>query len=179
MNRSVGLAGVATSIATAIVVGCSVTIAPAGEPSPRPTVDATAAPQASPRVPGPPVAVLLVDGTAAAPGEPGSWAIGEQGSDSPWIPAVALDAVRVPGSARLSVRFAADDAIGPWQALAAPAADAYGRDSWFVGGRPETADPPLTELDLGSLPAGEWVVQVEAVFRSGGSATYYWLVAAG
>ena len=147
-----------------------------GAPSPTPersvpastSTSASAAPSASDpeaSLEQPPGAVLVA-GAASHPGEAGSWAWAGGTSDSPWLPARALERAETPAGA---VTVELDDGVEveSWSAVAAAADDMQAMDVDALG---DGSGTPLFEV-----PAGAWVVAVDVRFADGlGSAIYYW-----
>ena len=118
--------------------------------------------------------MLTWDGGSAA-GTLGSWTLDGRGSDSPWLPASALERVTVPRSERLTVRFDDRAAVGAWSARVAPDSDPTGEGATGLGER--EAGPPVELVVLEPLPPGRWVVAVRLDRSDGrGDATAYWFV---
>jgi hypothetical protein len=118
---------------------------------------------------------LLAGGQQSVRGRLGSWTLDDHGSDSPWIPAVALREVAV-GAGALEIRYADGTGIGHWSARAAPASDPGGLDLIGLGERDGDV-PPLQEVRPETPPRGLWVLAVLLDRADGrGDATYFWLI---
>ena len=167
-----------------VVGGCSATAPPSAvgsTPSANPaTASAVASPANSPSetsdssTPAPagvsdaPLATLVVAGQRH-PGEVGGFTFGRFSESAPWLPATALEAIRVEAGTELRVELDERASVKDWSARTATAADV-------------TADA-VKGLASGTGPvgvftapeAGDWVVSVTITYGDGlGSAAYYW-----
>jgi hypothetical protein len=170
--RRVG--GVVVMTIGLVAGGCSVT-------PPTPSPGAVATPAASPSgtlesAPPPPTPAVsdaplatLVIGAQRHPGEVGGFTFGRFSDSAPWLPATALDTVRVRAGTELRVELDERATMQDWTARIATAADV-------------TADR-VTGLASGVGPAaaftaprsGDWVVSVTITYGEGlGSGAYYW-----
>ncbi len=115
-----------------------------------------------------PIAFLVI-GAQRNAGEVGGFTFGSYSQSAPWLPATALDAVRVPAGAQLRVELDDRATIAGWTARLATAADVTA-DS--VTGLAE-GDGPIAEF--GAPSAGDWVLSLTIAYGSGlGSGAYYW-----
>lgn len=144
--------GAATTTPTAPASGTAETVQP---PTPAAVSDA-------------PVAVLVI-GADRDPGKVGGFTFGRSTDSAPWLPATALDTVRV--QARTELRVELDDraTIQDWAARIATAADVTADDVRGLGG----GLGPIAVF--GAPGAGDWVVSVTITYGQGlGSGAYYW-----
>ena len=137
---------------------------PAGSPSG--ILEST--PPPTPVVSDAPLATLVI-GAQRHPGEVGGFTFGRFSNSAPWLPATALDTVRVRAGTELRVELDERATMQDWAARIATAADV-------------TADA-VTGLASGVGPAaaftaprsGDWVVSVTITYGEGlGSGAYYW-----
>ena len=114
----------------------------------------------------PPPGAALVSEGASHRGEAGSWAWAGGTSDSPWLPARALERADI-AAGTVTVELDAGVEVESWTAVAAAANDTQGVDVDTLG---EGSGTPSFEV-----ASGDWVVAVDVRFADGlGSAVYYW-----
>jgi hypothetical protein len=143
------------------VVGCD-----AG-PAPSPST-----PAGGPSAPTPPAAILSTPEGAQKEGEVGSYTYRGAGTDTPWLPADALDPFTVSADEPLTVRLQDDVAASSATGAVAAADDREG-----AALRPVRIVGPLATggFEVPSQPTGSWVLFVELVYADGsGSGAYYW-----
>ncbi len=176
MTNARRVGGVVVMAIGLVVGGCSAT--PTTPPTPSAGADATpaaspsgtleSAPPATPAVSDAPLATLVI-GAQRHPGEVGGFTFGRFSDSAPWLPATALDTVRVRAGTELRVELDDRATMQDWTARIATAADV-------------TADA-VTGLASGVGPAaafaapssGDWVVSVTITYGEGlGSGAYYW-----
>jgi hypothetical protein len=167
-----------------VVSACSTTAPPtAGQPSAAPSestgvaVATPAAPTgtaASAQPPTPaassnaPLAFLLI-GPDRHVGEVGGFTFGRSTDSAPWLPATALETVRVQARAELRVKLDDRATIDDWAARIATAADVTADAVTSLGG----GVGPVAAFAAPS--AGDWVVSVTITYDQGlGSGAYYW-----
>jgi hypothetical protein len=166
------------------VGGCSAGphVAP-GEASP-PSATAPPSEPASPAPTRPPEdlwvrGLLVVGDDAVVPGALGSWVLDGAGSDSPWLPWKALDAIAIPPGVAVSIGLADRSSIGSWFADLADAVDVTGVAVVRLGGR-EADAPPLGSVQLMPMPTGRWVLAARLFRADGrGDGVTYWSVLVG
>ena len=115
-----------------------------------------------------PIAYLVV-GADRTVGEVGGFTFGPYSQSAPWLPATALDAVRVSAGANLRVELDDRATIASWTARLATAADvtADGVTALAGGAGPSAA--------FGAPSAGDWVLTLTITYGIGlGSGAYYW-----
>ena len=121
----------------------------------------------------PPAAFLAVDGRGSVEGELGSYTFGAAGSDSPWLPARALDGVAAAPGARLIITLAGGQPIGTWSAVIAAAGDDQAVNKRALGESQAGGLGPAITLPAPSR--GDWVLMVQLAYGDGsGSGAYYW-----
>ena len=175
----------AVAVIGSVVGACSPTVPPtAGPPSATPspstgvavstpaTSATTAAESAQPPTPAAvsdaPLAFLVI-GLDRHVGEVGGFTFGRSTDSAPWLPATALDTLRVQARAELHVELDGRATIQDWAARIATAADVTADAVSGLGG------------GLGPIPvfgapgAGDWVLSVTITYGQGlGSGAYYW-----
>jgi hypothetical protein len=166
-------------LVAALATGCVRAPAPAtGTPAPPANGTATASGSigtAGPAIPEPPGATLAVGGVSRHAAELGSYDYRGAGSDSPWLPARALDDVAVDPAATLAIQLEGGTAIGSWTATVAAAADEQGVVKQKLAEEPAT--DPKPEIRLQAPRSGSWVLMVAVRYADGsGSGTYYWQI---
>ena len=116
-----------------------------------------------------PVAILVI-GAQRHAGEVGGFTFGRFSDSAPWLPATALDTVRVPAGTELRVEL--DD-----RATIAGLDRAHrdrGRRHGGRGHRPGLGRRPRRRVQLPPA-SGDWVVSVTITYGEGlGSGAYYW-----
>ena len=96
---------------------------------------------------------VLVAGNVPKLGKLGTWVLDGTGSDSPWLPWIASDAISIAQGVSVTIRLADGSPIGWWFADLADASDGSGENARRLGGR-EVDAPPLDSVSLEPLPAG-------------------------
>ena len=113
----------------------------------------------------PPAASLSAAGAEGIAGDLGSYIIGDEGSDSPWLPG---EPVTVPAGAQMTVTLGQRVPIGGWRGRISEASDTGGLNVRAYGSG--AGDPVLP-----APPAGAWTLAVTLEFAGfDGEATYYW-----
>lgn len=114
---------------------------------------------------GPPAARLAAEGGDPITGQLGTYAWGDAGSDSPWLPGAPI---AIGAGEPLTVAFEPAIPVATWQARMVPsAADGPAGASLLGQG---AGDPGFA----GPAP-GSWTVELHVVFAAGrGDASYFW-----
>lgn len=112
----------------------------------------------------PPDASLAAEGGDPVVGQLGSYAWGDGGSDSPWLPGAP---VAVGAGEPLFVTLADGTGIASWTAVRAPAGATSGAGAVDAGTGTGAIAFTVDET-------GRWTVAVTVSFVGGGSAVWYW-----
>ena len=171
-------------LAAWVLAGCSSVAAPSS-PAPVPSVPPVASPTpsswpataselpdpssaaTSPSRPadGPPAALLAAEGGDAVAGQLGTYAWGDGGSDSPWLPG---SPIAVGAGEPLSVTVEPARPVAAWRARSVPSG-ADGPDGATLLG--EGAGTPA----FAAPPDGSWTIEVHVTYAEGaGDASYFW-----
>jgi hypothetical protein len=149
----------AGSLASAIPSGTATSSPASFDPTSSPTDAPSTSPSAAAALEEPPVATLRSADGQGVPGDLGSYAIGDQGSDSPWLPG---EPVTVAAGESLSIELDGVQ-VERWQAR--------------VGTQPDTNVEGLGEgngpISFDAPSRGTWSLAVRVMF-AGGDASYYW-----
>ncbi len=130
--------------------------------------DASVAPATPAAVSDAPLAVLVV-GAERHPGEVGGFTFGRYSQSAPWLPATALDSIRVPADAELRVELDDRATIDGWVARLATSADVTAD---AVTGLAEGGGAVVA---FNAPVPGDWVVSVTITYGDGlGSGAYFW-----
>ncbi len=114
---------------------------------------------------GPPAGLLAAEGGDPVTGQLGTFAWGDGGSDSPWLPGAPI---AVGAGEPLAVSFGSPIGVATWRARAV-SADADGPAGATILG--EGTGAPA----FGAPAAGSWTAEVHVVFEGGvGDASYFW-----
>jgi hypothetical protein len=162
----------AIAVVAWIVVACGSGSTPApsgpataGSDAPRPSTAASPPIATSSRTSAlPPDASLVEEGGDPIVGQLGSYAWGDGGSDSPWLPGAPIT---VGAGEPLSVTLADGTAIASWTAVRAPASATSGAGATDAGAGSGAIGFRVDQ-------PGRWTVAVTVSFAGGGSATWYW-----
>lgn len=137
-------------------------------PTPSPVTPASDAPTPSRPPSEAPVATLVVSGNRFA-GEVGGFTFGPHTDSAPWLPATAIDTVRIGDGAEPTIELDDRATIAGWTLRLADASDVTADD---VAGLAEGSGPPIS---FRAPPAGDWVLSASITYGSGaGDGTYYW-----
>jgi hypothetical protein len=144
-----------------------------GSVSPTPVPCPTVSPVAS-------VGALLEPGVArlagghgcVADGVRGSWRLDHTHTESPWVPASALEPMLLSTDDLVLVGWADGTPIGEWTAQIGPATDTSGAGAVNAGSGDAGGADFFT---FGRVSPGDWVLAVTLHRADGrGEATYYW-----
>ncbi|MGH2474960.1 MAG: hypothetical protein ACRDIL_06825 [Candidatus Limnocylindrales bacterium] len=145
--------------------GTQAPASPSVSVGPSPALEATVAPDVAAR---PPAASLAVEGGEPVVAQLGTYAWGDTGSDSPWLPGAPL---AVGGDETLHVTFDRAVDVAEWTARFVPSAATGPAEAQILG---SGAGPG----SFVTPPAGSWTVEVHVTFAGGvGEASYFWKVA--
>jgi hypothetical protein len=123
-------------------------------------------PSAEPTLDPPPVATLRI-GSHSYVGTIGGYTWKDHGDAAPWLPARALDAIKVATRARLTVVIEGV-AIDHWTAAMARASDTRGDALTGLGEGART-------ISIVGPRSGSWVISVAVQYAHGlGDGAYYW-----
>lgn len=113
----------------------------------------------------PPVGALAAEGGDPVTGQLGTFAWGDGGSDSPWLPGAPI---AVGAGEPLAVSFRPPIRVATWQARAVPSGADGPAGATILG---EGTGAPA----FGAPAAGSWTAEVHVVFDGGvGDASYFW-----
>lgn len=130
--------------------------------------DATDRPAEPTATPDAPIAVLVA-GDERVTGKTGGHTFGLTTSSAPWLPATALEPVRLQPGSVLRVELDGRATVATWIARLAAAADTTGDEVTALG----QGSGPIVEF--GGPAAGDWVVEVTVTYGGGlGNGAYYW-----
>ena len=161
--------------AIGVVVGACTPGAPPSASTAPPSPSRSASEAIESVVPGTPAAVsnaplaFLVIGADRHTGKVGGFTFGRYSESAPWLPATALDSVKVASGAELRVELDERGTIEGWTARIATAADVTAD---AVASLAEGVGP-VAAFDAPA--AGDWVVSVTITYGGGlGSGAYFW-----
>jgi hypothetical protein len=112
----------------------------------------------------PPSVALHVEGGDPVPGQLGTFAWADGGSDSPWLPGEPIGAA---SGELLAAIVTPDIPIAAWSAVLAPSSSAGGLGASNAG---RGTAPIVIAVPV----AGSWTLAVTIAFGDLGSATYFW-----
>jgi hypothetical protein len=125
-------------------------------------------PRTPPAISDAPLAFLVV-GADRQPGKVGGFTFGRYSQSAPWLPATALDSIKVPAAAELRVELDDRATIDGWIVRVATAADVTAD---AVTGLAEDRGPAA---DFKAPAHGDWVVSMAITYGDGlGSGAYFW-----